>query len=69
MASGSTYKEAWFVSSNDLDNISILLHEDNIYLFNEVRIFIFKSEKNNQSDFKYTQKMYRNTSNYFKYVF
>ena len=45
MASGCTHDKAWFVSLDDLDEISTLLDEDNdleeeiTYLFNEVSIF------------------------------
>ena len=67
MASGCTHEVASFVSSDDLDNISISLDGDNdleeeiTHLFNEVSIFIFKFEKKpqNQSGSKYTQSMYR----------
>ena len=65
---GLPTEEALFVSSDDLGNISILLNENNdleeeiTHLFNEVSIFIFKFEKpHNQSGFKYTKNMYRNT--------
>ena len=52
MASGSTYEEASFVSSDDLDNFSILLDEHNdleeesTHLLNEVSIFSFRFGKN-----------------------
>ena len=51
MASGCTCEEVLFVSSDDLDNVSILLEEHNdleeeiTHLFNEVSIFIFKFGK------------------------
>ena len=51
MVSGGTHEEALLVSSEDLDNISILLDQDNnleeesTHLFNEVSIFIFKFQK------------------------
>ena len=69
MASGCTNQEGLFVSSDDLDNISILIDEDKYleeeitHLFNKANIFTFKFEKkkHNQSDSKYTQSMYRNT--------
>ena len=43
---------ASFVSSDDLDNVSVLLVEDSdleeeiTHLFNEASVFIFKFEKN-----------------------
>ena len=52
LASGCTHEEASFVSLDDLENISILLHEDNdlkeklTHLFKEVSVFILKFEKN-----------------------
>ena len=68
LSSGCTHEEALFVSLGDLDNISILLHEDNdleeeiSHLFNEVSIFIFKFEKKQkQSGFKYIPNIYRDT--------
>ena len=54
MALGCTHKEASFVSLDDLDNISVLLHEDNdleeqiTYLFNEVNIIVIKFTKKTQ---------------------
>ena len=54
MSSICAHDEASFVSSDDLDSISILLDEDNnleeeiTNLFNEVSIFIFKFEKKTQ---------------------
>ena len=54
MSSICAHVEASFVSSDDLDSISILLDEDNnleeeiTNLFNEVSIFIFKFEKKTQ---------------------
>ena len=53
MASGCTNQEGLFVSSDDLDNISILIDEDKYldeeitHLFNKVNIFTFKFEKKN----------------------
>ena len=41
LASGCTYEEALFVSLGDLDNISILLHEDND-LEEEITHFYFQ---------------------------
>ena len=49
-----THQEGLFVSSDDLDNISILLDEDKdleeeiTHLFNTVNIFIFKFERKTQ---------------------
>ena len=51
MASDCTHEEASFISSDDLDNISILLDEDNdleeeiTHLFNE-EVFLYSSLKN-----------------------
>ena len=54
MASDCTHEEASFSSLDELSNITILLDEDNdleeeiTHLFNEVDIFIFKSDKKPQ---------------------
>ena len=51
MASGCALEEASFVLLDDLDNISISLHEENdlgeqiTHLFSEVSISIFKFKK------------------------
>ena len=51
MASDCTHEEASFISSDDLDNISISLDEDNdleeeiTHLFNE-EVFLYSSLKN-----------------------
>ena len=51
MASSCTHEKASFLYLDDLDEISTLLDEDNdleeeiTHLFNEVSVFIFKSEK------------------------
>lgn len=51
MASGCALEEASFVLLDDLDNISISLHEENdlgeqiTHLFSEVSIFVFEIEK------------------------
>ena len=68
MASDCTHEEASFISSDDLDNISISLDEDNdleeeiTHLFNE-EVFLYSSlkNKNHQSGSKYTRNMYHNT--------
>ena len=71
MASGCTHEETLFVSSDDLDNSSILLDEDNdleeesTHLSNEVFLFssLKKEKKHSQSSSKCTQNMYRNGGN------
>ena len=51
MASSCTHEKASFLYLDDLDEIFTLLDEDNdleeeiTHLFNEVSVFIFKSEK------------------------
>ena len=67
IAPGCTHEEASFVSLDDSDNISILLHDNDFEeeitsLYNKVSIFVFKFEKShNQSGSKYIQNMYPNT--------
>ena len=67
--SACTLEEALFLSLDNFVNISILLDKDNdleeeiTHLFDEVRIFILKFEKNEtqSTGSKYTKNMYRNT--------
>ena len=69
MDSACTLEEALFLSLDNFVNISILLDKDNdleeeiTHLFDEVRIFILKFEKNEtqSTGSKYTKNMYRNT--------
>ena len=69
MESACTLEEALFLSLDNFVNISILLDKDNdleeeiTHLFDEVRIFILKFEKNEtqSTGSKYTKNMYRNT--------
>ena len=69
MDSACTLEEALFLSLDNFVNISILLDKDNdleeeiTHLFDEVRIFILKFEKNEtqSTGSKYTKNIYRNT--------
>ena len=65
MVLGCTDEGASFVYLDDLDNISVLLHDNNdleeeiTHFFNEVFLLSILKKKHNLS--KYTQNMYRNT--------
>ena len=69
MDSACTLEEALFLSLDNFVNISILLDKDNdleeeiTHLFDEVRIFILKFEKNEtqSTGSKYTKYLYSNT--------